>query len=99
MYQINKKLGISVDDFEKSADYYSKDEYNEYIMHKIGPSIKKIPWISNEEPDYYEELINWNEFDYDVDKIKYLIEIIWKYNYQNELRLSKSISTLLHVIK
>jgi hypothetical protein len=51
------------------------------------------------EPSYTMQKVDWNAFDYDMEKIEYLINIIWKYNYQNEVRLNKNITSLLSVVK
>jgi hypothetical protein len=55
--------------------------------------------LSPIEPSYKNKLVNGTEFSYDMEKIKYLIEVIGKYNNQNEARFTKNIISLLQVIK
>lgn len=80
--------------------YDSQDEYENYIVEKERANdMFNMDLLWPAEPSYTMQKIEWNIFDYDMEKIEYLINIIWKYNYQNEVRLNKNITSLLSVIK
>ena len=80
--------------------YKSESEYKKYKLEK--ESYKRFTdfnLLEPTEPKYDLQKTNWFEFNYDMEKIKYLIEILGKYNYQNETRFSKNIINLLQLIK
>lgn len=89
---------ISPPKFEKV--YNSQEEYENYIIEKKRANeMFDIDILWPAEPSYTMQKVEWNAFDYDTEKIEYLINIIWKYNYQNEVRLNKNITSLLWVVK
>lgn len=80
--------------------YNSQNEYENYIIEKKKSNeMFDLDFISPAEPAYKMKKVEWNIFEYDMDKIEYLINIIWKYNYQNEVRLNKNITDLLTIVK
>jgi len=80
--------------------YNSSEEYENYIIEKQkSEDIFEMNVFTPTEPEYSIQKIEWDIFDYDTEKIEYLVSIIWKYNYQNEVRLNKNILDLLSLIK
>ena len=89
---------ISPPKYEKV--YNSQKEYEKYLIDKQRHSeMFELDILAPTEPSYTMQKVEWNIFDYDMEKIEYLINIIWKYNYQNEVRLNKNITSLLQIIK
>ena len=80
--------------------YKSQEKYEEYLVAKERHSeMFELDLMAPTEPEYTMQKIEWSLFDYDTEKIEYFINIIWKYNYQNEVRLNKNISSLLQIVK
>jgi len=80
--------------------YNSQNEYENYIIEKKKSNeMFDLDFVSPAEPAYTMKKVEWNIFEYDMVKIEYLINIIWKYNYQNEVRLNKNITDLLTIVK
>lgn len=80
--------------------YKSKEEYENYIKNKqISLGIYDMDILSPTEPEYNLIKIDWDNFDYDTEKIEYLINVVWKYNYQNEVRFNKNILDLINLVK
>lgn len=81
--------------------YNSKKEYDKYQLEleeiRQENSIMLHLWVC--EPDHNFEQRKWYDFDYDMKKLDYLVNVIWKYNHQNQLSYQKGIISLLQLIK
>ncbi len=80
--------------------YNSQEEYEEYLQKKEDYKNNfSLDLLEPSEPAFTLQRVEWYDFNFDLEKIQYLVNIIWKYNYQNEVRLSKNIVWLLQTIK
>lgn len=80
--------------------YSSQDEYDTYIQeNEQRLSFINTSLIWPKEPSYTLKKIEGNTFDYDLERIQHLTGFIWKYNYLNEVRLTKNIELLLSINK
>ena len=77
--------------------YESQEEHERFI--KATQEFDNMINLWPDEPDYEYEYQKGEEFEYDLKKIQYLVDCIWKYNYQNETRLNKNIVSLLSLVK
>lgn len=76
--------------------YNSKEQWEKYKAYNknLADGLVNSPLL-NIEPGYKEELVEWEEFWFDMEKIEYLVSIIGKYNHQNEVQLNKNLRWLL----
>lgn len=84
--------------------YESQEELTEYLKKKeinnVFLNSNITDWAEPEpEPEYEYKKIEWVEFNYDLEKINYLMDVVGKYNYQNDIRINKNIFWLLQLIK
>ena len=80
--------------------YDSEKEYDNYVneSHCMNDAFENLNVFLPQEPSYIYQKVEWWKFEYDLEKVQYLTDVIWKYNYQNEIRLNKNITSLLQFI-